>query len=956
MPRPEYYPPLVALLWLAVALGELLFDGVSLGEVALAGAVGSLMVVLWWPTRRYRRSWAFALLLLALALALQPFLVSTVVLVTSFVLTLPALMGRSRLMRVLGVQALGAAILVALMDEPVPYAWIMPTALLLAPVVFGISFCLLASVVLFRKAGATATLAATLGSLGIFILYALSPTAQFNGLMVIYLVLFILATTLIASAATFFFVKTLEYLSVSVLHALAWLSPIALGPAFFLYKVLSTASWLAPLSQAALVVAAACLTLLGVWALLAGLKSMGRLLAGRQLVAVIAWKFLRSQRQVLTFRTHGLLALRKLVPVNETVPAGWLLAQTILTVGLALTAIPLSRWYTSDPASRSLIQLGALGLTTALHVYLSFKPASLRTALIRTLLAILFPAWMAWSVAHSHLAVTPVALAIAVSLALLPALVALVRYLVQVYLNWKRTKGMPQHLDPALAPPIVTRIAMGVGPSMFVSLVGVAIGVWALILVLSVMSGFSNELQQRIVKAKDHVMVKVSPGADRLENPEGLASSIRTLPGVSRASLYVEGDAMMSGEVNVSPTVTVRGIDPTNGGLDFLYQILVAGDPDFLAHPEALLPFPGMEAPLPKSLPFPELQLPLDETSVGAALDDTDAEHVPGMERVAVSTGSPSPEPDMAAVPEANEVQALALPTNVDGLVKMPEMEGDQETDAEPETRPTDLQLLPSIVIGRELARALSAPPGTVIQVISPDGDVGPMGVQPRARPFRVAGIFQTGMYEYDLKTGFVLLSEAQRFFNLGNDIGYIDVRLVDTGQAAAVASMIEALVEGQHAEVLTWEAMNRNLFSALKLEQIIMFCVLGFIIIIASFNIVSSLILLIRRRRAAIAILRTMGAGPRHIKGVFLLLGFSAGLFGTFSGVLLGVLSSGLIEYLGITLPKEYYVKSIPVLITGWQVGIVAAASTVVTGLAALYPGRVGSRLGIVQGLKEEA
>ena len=947
MPLKTYLPPFLSLASIACVGVDYVWGNPTLGYVAvLLAATGVLVPLVLLNPVRVLKHWKWGLLTLSFGVALQPWLSSPILDMLAILLAIPVLIGGSTVWRAAALLAAGGAASSMLAPEMATEFRLYSMYALASLIGGGLVLALLALASLTTRVGLLLAMFGAVGASCLALLHALPPSLQFNGLMVIYLLAFILATTAVASGVTFLFVKALESLSHGANLAFVWLTPILLGPAFFVFQALApqTPGPSFPVTtRLALSLASVCLA---TWALLACTGALGRLLASRQLVADIAWKFLRSQRQVPTWRTRANLAVRAMVP-SLSRPSLWrLLPETLLPVIFAVACIPFSKWVTGEGDYRIIVQVVGVGLAALFVIPRAFRPASLAFGSVRFLSALTLSLWLCLRLYFSPLALSPAFLWAAVGLAALPSLLLLNRGLLRLALGLKRRKGLPPNLDPRLAPPIVNRIAYGVGPSIFVSLVGVAVGVWALILVLSVMSGFSNELQQRIIKAKDHVMVKTLPGSDSLSDPAGLAATIARLPGVSHAAPYVEGEAMMSGAVNISPTVTLRGIDPSRGGLDFLYPILVAGDPEFLVHPETLLPFPGMQVENPLLQSFSS---PIPAPSGDKA--ETDESETDGDD----SIEPPTPLGQQPPVPEPEEDTDSPMPM-VDGLVAMPDPDEDQKPDLAPlQSSEGDLQLLPSVVIGQELARALGAPPGTIIQVISPDGDVGPLGVQPRVRPFRVAGVFQTGMYEYDLKTAFVLLSEAQRFFNLGNDINHIDVRLADTDRAGEVAKAILPLLDPQQAEVMTWEEMNRSLFSALKLEQIMMFIVLGFIIIIASFNIVSSLILIIRRRLSAIAILKTMGAGPSQIMGIFLLLGFSAGLFGTFSGILLGLLSSGIVESIGITLPKEYYVRSIPVLITGWQVGAIAAASTVVTGLAALYPGRLGSKVGIVEGLKDE-
>jgi lipoprotein-releasing system permease protein len=453
------------------------------------------------------------------------------------------------------------------------------------------------------------------------------------------------------------------------------------------------------------------------------------------------------------------------------------------------------------------------------------------------------------------------------------------------------------------------------------------------------MGGFSGELEERIVRTKDHVRVKATGDERVLGTPFVLEKSIAGISGVQSASLYVEGEAMMSSSMNISSTVTVRGIPRTGLGGEFIEKNIVAGSMDFFRHPEDLVSYPGI-------VPFYRSELtPVsdwDELS-------PDFEEMPVAPLVAEEA-----EPDIEVLPEVPGAQ---------GLVMMPSIaepgggSGSEATEIAGSAflGNSGQQVLPPVIIGQELARSMGAGVGSRLTVISPDGDIGPMGVQPKARSFLVAAIFSTGMYEYDLKLAYMYLPHAQRFFNLGEAVDHVDVRLTDLESSGRVRDEILALPAAGSLQVLTWQEMNSNLLSALKLERVVMFIVLGFIILIASFNIIASLIIIIRKRLSAIAILKTMGAAAADITRIFFLLGSAAGLFGIASGVIMGLSSCGIISHLGLTLPREYYIRSLPVSVDGWQVVQIALAALLMTALASLYPGRLASRVLVVEGLKDE-
>ncbi len=193
--------------------------------------------------------------------------------------------------------------------------------------------------------------------------------------------------------------------------------------------------------------------------------------------------------------------------------------------------------------------------------------------------------------------------------------------------------------------------------------------------------------------------------------------------------------------------------------------------------------------------------------------------------------------------------------------------------------RPAPAARCPGIVVGRELAHALRVVVGDQVNVVSPLGDLGPAGPQPKSRPFRVAAIFFSGMYEYDSKFAYLDLAEAQRFFGTGDAVTGLEVKVpdVDAARAGHDAGSQVAL-GGYPYRTKDWGELNRNLFSALQLEKLVMAVILGFIVLVASFLIVATLIMLVLEKRREIAVLKSMGAGIPSIMKIFVVEGLIIG------------------------------------------------------------------------------
>ena len=268
------------------------------------------------------------------------------------------------------------------------------------------------------------------------------------------------------------------------------------------------------------------------------------------------------------------------------------------------------------------------------------------------------------------------------------------------------------------------------------------------------------------------------------------------------------------------------------------------------------------------------------------------------------------------------------------------------------------------IILGKELSRRLGVGVGDIVSMVSPVSRVTPVGLIPRMKLFKVVGVFESGMYEYDANLSFILLKSAQKFFSMKNGVSGIEVRVADIEQAGNIASVIQKEL-GFPYLVRDWMQMNRNLFSALKLEKIVMFIILILIIFVAAFNIVSTLFMLVMEKAKEIAILKSMGASCSSIMKIYSYQGLVIGLVGTFLGCAAGfVIVPNLNEIVSsiesifgiVAFPSDvYYLDRLPSKIQYMDSFLIIIFSVVICLVASLYPAWRASKLDLVDGLRYE-
>lgn len=387
-----------------------------------------------------------------------------------------------------------------------------------------------------------------------------------------------------------------------------------------------------------------------------------------------------------------------------------------------------------------------------------------------------------------------------------------------------------------------------------ISMTGIALGVAALIIVLSVMNGFQKEVRDRMLSVLPHIEVQDVFGS--LPNWQKTAAIVRENPEVTGTAPYVIGQALVTRN-DLMRGVIVRGIEPQE-------------------------------------------------------------------------------EPNVSEIARQFKLGKLG------------------------DLKPGSF----NIAIGKELARVLRIGPGDKLTVVIPQGQVTPAGVLPRLKQFTVTGIFEAGHFEFDSTLAFVNMEDAMRMFRTNSPTG-LRVQIKDMHEAPQVAHELSLLLSDDDVIVRDWSKQNRNWFAAVQTEKKMMFIILMLIIAVATFNLVSTLVMTVTEKQADIAILRTLGASPRSIMKIFMIQGALAGIFGTLIGTGFGILVAVNIDVImpfierlfGFQLlPKDIYlISSLPSDLQWKDVLLIGGSSIVLSFLATLYPSWSAAKVNPAEALRYE-
>ncbi|HMG23690.1 MAG TPA: FtsX-like permease family protein, partial [Kofleriaceae bacterium] len=536
---------------------------------------------------------------------------------------------------------------------------------------------------------------------------------------------------------------------------------------------------------------------------------------------------------------------------------------------------------------------------------------------------------------------------------------------------------------------------------------GVWIGTTALVIVLSVMGGFESDLREKILGSNAHLQITREDG--EFVGWREIKARIDAMPGVVASTPFAVTEVVIAAN-NTPVNVIIKGIDPTTVGnvTDLVHDL---EDRDAMKRLEPMVddsrdlrvpqhPRTGAVIdPPPDDLPSPGDPIDfsgsgsaptgaVSGSDPGAAADpprsaDPAGEPMFGGDAVRVlGEGDPPPRPPPARHGHRGDPSSagpVTMPDHAAPVVDPPP--DDLVTSDRPPTdysQPDYLQdavkildppfdapslsrrtqSLPGILVGRELVKQTHMYTGEEVHVISPLSDPSNPDANgtpiPFNRDYRVAGTFFTGMYEYDLKYVYVTLDSLQDFVDRGDAIDGIEVRVVNPYDTDVFVAQFHAAL-GAAYRVQDWKELNRSLFSALKLEKVAMFLVLGIVIVVASFSILGNLIMVVVEKAREIALLKTLGASDLGVMQLFAIQGLMIGLIGTALGVGTGLIGCWALGRYGFPLNENvYYIDRLPIHVDAASVLAAAGASVLISIAATLYPAAVAARVRPAAGMRQ--
>lgn len=510
------------------------------------------------------------------------------------------------------------------------------------------------------------------------------------------------------------------------------------------------------------------------------------------------------------------------------------------------------------------------------------------------------------------------------------------------------------------------RAFVSVGTSF--AMLGVTLGVAALVTVMSVTGGFQEQFRDKVLGVNAHVLVlKYSISFREYRD---VMKKVKDVPGVIGVAPFVINPMMVTKETRTATGVLLKGVDPEAmpSVLDLPKHLMPGGSLDGLRRPGSkppeAPPDPIFDLPTKKHDHDPTIHSenePIGDGGTTRLLDAIQHE----VDEEAKNPDAPQFQPHVVTDEEGDfdaGKNALTGSTTPDGgfaSVLPTDDDVPDSIDPDPCKNADAVATLPGVVLGKTLAKTLDAKIGDCVQITSPAVGMsfGAGGVRPPiAKQFRVIAMFDAGFDQYDSKLVYTDLYEAQAFYDEGDSVTGVEMKVDDIDHASRIAKEIDHLLNNSVYHTMDWKELNHGLFTALLIQQIGMSFVLALIIVVAAFTVIATLIMVVLEKKKEIALLKALGAKDDAILRVFLYQGAIIGIVGTTVGLALGyVCCKGLLAY-GFPLdPKVYFISSLPVLVRPNEFIVTGTFAIVICLIATIFPALYAARLRPSDGLRAE-
>lgn len=483
---------------------------------------------------------------------------------------------------------------------------------------------------------------------------------------------------------------------------------------------------------------------------------------------------------------------------------------------------------------------------------------------------------------------------------------------------------------------------------------GVALGVAALATVMSVTGGFRTQFRDKVLGVNAHVLV-LKRSSDFSEYRD-LMTKLKDVPGVVGIAPFAINPMMVTHGDRTATGVLLKGVDPERVGqvLD-LPQHIVEGGLEGLRRPGAK-PAERRRGKLGAAsttiVPSPE---PISREGLLDEIERLVAEDESALEEDFVADNEPDQGTEDAP---PDDVPSGSLVPEGGYEAELPEDDVLPE-DLLPDPCKSDQSALPGIVLGRTLSQNLQASIGSCVRVTSPT-----IGLSfsrdtiraPVAKEFRVIAVFDAGFDQYDSRLVYTDLYEAQEFYDTGDSVTGIEMKVDDIDNARSIARDIDERLGGGLHYTMDWEELNHGLFTALRIQQIVMSLVLALIIVVAAFTVIATLIMVVLDKKREIAALKAMGARNGHVLRAFLYQGGIIGLFGAAIGLGLGLLvCKGLLIWAVPLDPQVYFISHLPVEVRPMEFALVGVFAVVTCLVATVWPALHAARLRPAEAFREQ-